>query len=659
MARHVMKSLVLLTALTSANAYWLMGIENFITTERLDPIVNPGKVSGHVHSVLGGSNFRMNTNTADLRKSECTSVPIPQDKSNYWFPHLYFQWSNGDFSSLSGGAVICKDASYLCDKPGTTTAFPDDFRMLSGDPTLRTYDPNSFAQQAITFLCLDFNGVTTKHNSLPTKACPSGIRAQVNFPSCWDGKNLDSPDHKSHVAFLSGGPDSGSCSDPKFPVTLPRIFIEVYWNTGDFDKVRSQAMNQSQPFVYAYGDPTGFGYHADFINGWDAGVLQKAVDNCHCNPYGDPTCCVNQGIFDMTKGKQCRITKNVDEQTTGRLSKLPGNNPVQKEGVKATLFSDPNVPTLLSPVYAYTGDTPTVIGKPVPPASGGPQSSSVATSSASSVSTPSSAPQPSSSIVVTPSSSIATPSSTPSKPTTPTEGSTSSVAPSSPTPSKPTTLTEGSTSSVVVTPSSVDAPQPPSQAPSSPSEPASPTASVAPSSSAAPAPRPTSSSTVIQPSAPVTTAPNPVPTTRTSSSVAAPTPSSSADTAPPSPSAPLPPSSGHGSNNPPNVPPHHAPNPGHPHHSDSHPVHVPHSPAATLIVDPGNGNAAPHSPAPTGISSPSHDALPVCAGGKYRHKHLKERRGLRQSQKRSIHHVRSLHESGRRFMKPHAHVHAF
>ena len=28
----------------------------------------------------------MNTNTASLRQSECTSIPIPEDKSNYWFP---------------------------------------------------------------------------------------------------------------------------------------------------------------------------------------------------------------------------------------------------------------------------------------------------------------------------------------------------------------------------------------------------------------------------------------------------------------------------------------------------------------------------------------------------------------------------------------------
>lgn len=71
--------------------YWLMGANNFLTTQRVDPVVHPGIVSTHVHSVLGGSNFGLNITTDDLRKSECTSIPILEDKSNYWFPHLYFQ----------------------------------------------------------------------------------------------------------------------------------------------------------------------------------------------------------------------------------------------------------------------------------------------------------------------------------------------------------------------------------------------------------------------------------------------------------------------------------------------------------------------------------------------------------------------------------------
>jgi len=216
---------------------------------------------------------------------------------------------------------------------------------------------------------LDFNGQTTRHNELPAKKCPSGIRSQVNFPSCWDGKNTDSPDHKSHVAFKSGGPDSGSCQDPKYPVTIPRIFIEMYWASGDFNNVASQAKNPNQPFVFSNGDPTGYGYHADFIDGWQPGVLQGAVDGCTCNMYGDPTCCVQKGLFTMDKDKKCFITNTVDEQVTGTLPKLPGNNPVQGAGPNAKVYAPTSIPALLAPVYVYhTEGKPPAVGKVVTPA---------------------------------------------------------------------------------------------------------------------------------------------------------------------------------------------------------------------------------------------------------------------------------------------------
>ncbi|KAK0204476.1 WSC domain-containing protein [Desarmillaria ectypa] len=375
-----MKSFFLLATLSSTvNAYWLMSVGTLTPEpQRVDPILSPGAVSSHSHygelgfcgvitpgvGVLGGSNFRPNTNTASLRSSECTTTPIAEDKSSYWYPNLYFQWANGSFSSLTGGNVMCVISLcfyfyLLIVSAKNVTAFPDDFRMITGTPMLRTYDSSSYAQQAVTFLCLDFTGTTTKFNSIPPQACASGVRAQINFPSCWDGVNTDSADHKSHVAFLSGGPDSGTCQDPKFPVRLPRIFLEVYWATGDFENYRNQAKNPTQPFVFSFGDPTGYGYHADFINGWDDGALQKAVDNCHCDEYGSPTCCAAQGIFTYQEGKQCHITDIVDEKTSGLLSKLPGNNPVQQAGIRATVYTDDNVPGFLEPVYVYTGSSPT------------------------------------------------------------------------------------------------------------------------------------------------------------------------------------------------------------------------------------------------------------------------------------------------------------
>ncbi|KAJ7938380.1 hypothetical protein B0H13DRAFT_2226396 [Mycena leptocephala] len=329
-----------------------MASNNIITTQRLDPVVSPGGLLFHLtHSVSsGGSNFGLNTSTAALRTSSCTSIPIPEDKSNYWFPicfnHGLGRWSNGTFTRQANFPVMSyffvkkETQHYLFnDTPGYTTEFPDDELTVSGDPTLRTLDPSSFAQQAITFLCLDFSGKSSRYNELPRGiSCPSGIRSQINFPSCWNGIDTDSRDHKSHVAFLSTGPDNGTCSDPAFPKTLPRIFMEVYWISQVFEDQRKSAMTPSQPFV------------------WDPGVLQKALDGCNCNPYGDPTCCVNQGIFGMNKSST----------SLGTLETLPGNNPIQAPCYQT--YIDPITPAILSPVYVYNGSTGGPTGTVVTPA---------------------------------------------------------------------------------------------------------------------------------------------------------------------------------------------------------------------------------------------------------------------------------------------------
>ena len=58
---------------------------------RMDPIVNPGSASGHVHAVQGGNAFALDmSDTQALDGSTCTSSLIKNDKSNYWTPALYF-----------------------------------------------------------------------------------------------------------------------------------------------------------------------------------------------------------------------------------------------------------------------------------------------------------------------------------------------------------------------------------------------------------------------------------------------------------------------------------------------------------------------------------------------------------------------------------------
>lgn len=62
-----------------------------IIRARVDPIVAPGKVSEHVHAVMGGSAFNKDSTGESLSQSKCTNARIEEDHSNYWFPALYFQ----------------------------------------------------------------------------------------------------------------------------------------------------------------------------------------------------------------------------------------------------------------------------------------------------------------------------------------------------------------------------------------------------------------------------------------------------------------------------------------------------------------------------------------------------------------------------------------
>ena len=73
--------------------------------------------------------------------------------------------------------------------------------------------------------------------------------------SCWDGKNLDSPDHKSHVAYPASGSfeSSGPCPG-SHPVKLPQVMYEVMWDTREFNDPDIWPEDGSQPFVYSMDD---------------------------------------------------------------------------------------------------------------------------------------------------------------------------------------------------------------------------------------------------------------------------------------------------------------------------------------------------------------------------------------------------------------------
>lgn len=68
-----------------------------LTTQRSDPIVDPGENSGHVHVVVGGTGFQQTMDQDTAKNSKSTTCDKDIDKSSYWIPQLYHQTSDGQF----------------------------------------------------------------------------------------------------------------------------------------------------------------------------------------------------------------------------------------------------------------------------------------------------------------------------------------------------------------------------------------------------------------------------------------------------------------------------------------------------------------------------------------------------------------------------------
>jgi hypothetical protein len=109
----------------------------------------------------------------------------------------------------------------------------------------------------------------------PTSPCPGGIRSNILYPTCWDGVNLDSPDHKSHVAYPKAGPAlftgssvGGDCPSTH-PVKIPQIMLEIVWDTTQFNnKAEWPTDSKKQPFVLSTGDDTGYAWRAHNTAVW-------------------------------------------------------------------------------------------------------------------------------------------------------------------------------------------------------------------------------------------------------------------------------------------------------------------------------------------------------------------------------------------------------
>ncbi|KAJ9638649.1 hypothetical protein H2204_004125 [Knufia peltigerae] len=406
LAETVMTFVAILFFVLPTHAFFRHLCFGELANGRIDPIMSPGHPSQHLHVTFGASNLGLDSTIEELMASNCTSCSITQDHSAYWAPRMYFQHSNGTFEMVptSGGMTVY----YFTEGPGAgfgaeVTAFPQNFRMIAGMSSKRTFvGPNpdtpmalwtdadrtqpSLMEKALGFNCLHYDhppneGALEVHylrnKTYLDEFCDDGLRAEVMFPSCWNGKDLDSENHTTHVAYPNEV-KYGACPDD-YPVRLPVLFYETIYQTNLFTSVDGQ-------FVFSNGDPTGLGYHGDFICGWDSGLLQEAIDDSACtssNSTGLQEDCPLFNIQSQANATQCKLEmpEALQHERINYVQELPGNmNITGSDSIEIPVFA-PSASPLANTTVSATPAGPS----PGPIASATESADSVITSIASSI----------------------------------------------------------------------------------------------------------------------------------------------------------------------------------------------------------------------------------------------------------------------------------
>ena len=216
-----------------------------------DPIVYPGKPGrSHDHTFFGNVSTDADSTTQTLG-GEPTTCSRSEDTAAYWAPTLY----------VAAKPVAPEDAKiyYRRRTVQRVRVFPAGLKMVAGDSTAAA--PQSLR---ITYWDCGENqhGRFPPTSSIPTCTGGKNLSLHVRFPDCWNGRDLDSADHKAHVAYSTAGRCPAS-----HPVALPSIDLIVRYPIAPGTDAELASGGQ-------------FSGHADFMNAWQQDGLRRLVDDC-------------------------------------------------------------------------------------------------------------------------------------------------------------------------------------------------------------------------------------------------------------------------------------------------------------------------------------------------------------------------------------------
>jgi hypothetical protein len=231
-----------------------------------DPIVYPGQPGkAHLHAYFGNTGADASSTAASLRSTgSSTCRGGIANRSAYWVPSIV--------DTRTGNAVapdeivVYYKSGYGGVVPSTIRPMPSGLRIIAGDMAAAA------PQAHVRWECEDVGYSPSTQSHIHGCAPGDRVLMMIEFPQCWDGVNLDSANHKSHMAY-----PTGSGCPATHPVGLPVITYNVYTEVGPGqDATRWKLSSDS----YDAAQPGGYSAHGDWFDGWDPNIVKAWVENC-------------------------------------------------------------------------------------------------------------------------------------------------------------------------------------------------------------------------------------------------------------------------------------------------------------------------------------------------------------------------------------------
>jgi hypothetical protein len=274
-----------------------------------DPVVFPGEENAaHLHRFYGNTLAdHSSTNESLFTTGESSCQGNLLNLSSYWLPALlapkYNQFTgereldgNNDPAWQVVPAVVGNDDeaheifyySAGIDDLNAIQPLPLGLRMIAGNHMSQpgNEQDNAIARWHCQTWESDDSSSPQWSSGIPECFEPDRLRLDLVFPSCWNGVDLDSEDHKSHMAYPvdSGGAVGFSCPD-SHPV--PVVRVSYHYAFGVKPEVSNPQTRSSYGWklasdIYASDGEVqgGMSLHGDWVNAWHPEAMQTLLDHC-------------------------------------------------------------------------------------------------------------------------------------------------------------------------------------------------------------------------------------------------------------------------------------------------------------------------------------------------------------------------------------------